>query len=203
MKKKTLLIMIFMALAVLFGVLVFFLRGGSLSNPDLKSLVIKGTIKPSETFIDYADPAGFSFSYSDNLSITKNETEDPNSYADLQLYSKDVSGSINLKIVDTKLKTLEDWLKESKIASSSAVEKKLGEMKAFEAKTPDRLMLGALDQGVLFTIEVPLIEQDFWMKVYDRLLSDFTFVSPSADTAQGGSVSSSEDVTFEAEEVVE
>lgn len=203
MKKKMLLVMILIALAVLVGLFFFFKRGGPLSTPDSNSPFTKGPANPSETFINYNDPAGFSFSYPDNLSITKNETEDPNSYADLQLYSKDVSGSINLKITDTKLKTLDDWLKESKVASSSAVEKNLGNLKALEVKTADRLMLGALDQGVFFTVEVPLIEQDFWMKVYIKLLSDFTFASPSANTAQGGSDSSSEDVTFEAEEVVE
>lgn len=185
---------------LLAGVLALFQKKGPLSIPLSDTSVRQ--VKPSETSIEYTDPTGFSFSYPDNLSIAKNEAEDPNSYADLQLYSKDVSGSISLKIADTKLKTLDDWLKESKVSSDSATEKKLGELKAIESRVSDRLMLAAIDKGVLFRIEVPLIEEGFWMRVYNKLLTDFAFVSPVSNDTQGVS-DSSDDVTFEAEEVVE
>ena len=73
-----------------------------------------------------------------------------------------------------------------------------------EIKTADRLMLGAIDQGVLFTIEMPLIEEDFWIKVYNKVVSEFTFNSPdSQSTSAGGISSSSDEVIFEGEEVVE
>ena len=134
------------------------------------------------------------------MSIEKNEETDDSTYADLQLFSKDVSGSLSLRITDTKLKTLDDWLKESSVSSAPA-QKQLGNLKALEVKTNDRLMLAAIDQGVLFSIEVPLIEQDFWMKVYDKVLTDFTFAAPETITA--GVSDSSGEVVFEGEEVVE
>lgn len=160
-------------------------------------------IKPSETDIEYVDPAGFSFSYPDNLSISKAEINDPSTYADLLVSSKEISGSLNLKITDSKFKSLDDWLKINQIsASNTPKETKLGTFKAQEVKTADRLLLGALDQGVLFTIEMPLVEQDFWMKVYNKILADFTFVSPETKTSSQISNSSS-DVIFEGEELVE
>ena len=164
---------------------------------------IPGTkeVKPSETFIEYVDPAGFSFNYPDNLSIEKNEAIDASTYADLQLFSKDVSGSLALRITDTKLKTINDWVKEAS-SSNQPVEKKLGNLKAMEIKTSDRLMLGAIDQGVLFSIEVPLLEQDFWTKVYEKVLTDFTFAVPETTTSTAGS-GSSDEIIFEGEEVVE
>lgn len=151
---------------------------------------------PSSNFLDYADPAGFNFSYPDNLSIIKNDIAD-NEYADITLSSKDVNGSLNLKISDSKFKTLDEWIKLNKVAAKEEQkEVKLGNLKAIEIKTTDRLYLGALDQGILFTIEIPLIEEEFWMKVYNKVLSGFSFVAPA-------SASGPNDVSFEGEEVVE
>lgn len=184
-------------------------KASPIEQPNLTKPVKE--IKPSETFIEYTDPAGFSFSYPDNLSIEKTEIEDPNAYADLQIYSKDVNGSIKLKIVDTKFTSLNAWLDSTGAKPLSSgndttgknipSKKKLGNLDALEVKTTDRLMLGALDQKVLFTIEVPLVEEKFWMEVYEKILEEFSFVSPETNTTSGESTSS--DVTFEGEEVIE
>lgn len=185
---------------------VIFLNWQGGSGPDkqhsLTAPVKKNT--PSETLIEYTDPAGFSFSYPDNLSIEKFDIEDPNVYTDLQLFSKDVNGSIKIKIEDTKFKSLDEWIKSNNSsASASPQEKKLGNLDAKEIKTNDRLLLGAIDQKVLFTIEVPLIEEQFWMKVYDKLISGFSFVTPQENSAAAGSDTNQSDVIFEGEEVVE
>lgn len=188
-------IKIILAILVLGAVAVgFMIFKPSEQKSSLQSAVSESKKKePSDTLLDYTDPAGFSFSYPDNLSIVKNDTAD-NEYADLTLSSKDVNGSLTLKIADSKIATLNDWLK---LYKSEPVEKKLGNLKAMEVKTPDRLYLGALDQGILFTIEMPRVEEEFWMKVYDKLLSGFSFVAPAAAAA------TPDDVSFEGEEVVE
>jgi hypothetical protein len=167
-------------------------------------------VVPSKTFIDYNDPTGFSFSYPDNLSISNTASGDmdaavdPNAYADLQLFSKDKSGSLSLRIADTKLKTLDEWLKDNGIPETTIPEeKKLDDLRAFEVKTEDRLMLAALDQGVLFTIESPRIEEPFWGEVYNQVLTGFTFTPPEVVDKQASAASSGEDVIFEGEEVIE
>mgnify|MGYP001564909481 CR=1 FL=1 len=195
MKKALLIILVIAAATAAFVVLNPFKKGPLISS-NLQE-VIKVN-EPSGTFINYADPAGFVFSYPDNLSITKNETTDSD-YADITLSSKDASGSLNLKIADSKFKTLDEWLKLNKAAAKEEPkEVKLGNLKAMEVKTSDRLYLGALDQGVLFTIEMPLIEEDFWMKVYEKVISGFSFTSPETVATGAGS-----EVIFEGEEVVE
>jgi len=198
-KQKTLFLIILAVVIVAAGLLYFFSAPKKQSGSPYSPEIIKEA-KPSETFIEYSDPVGFSFKYPDNLSIEKTEEVEASTYADLQLFSKDVSGSLALRISDTKLKTVEDWAKE--LSGNTPSEKKLGNLKALEVKTSDRLMLGAIDQGVLFSIEVPLIEQEFWMKVYETVLSEFTFIAPAANTA-GGVSSGDEGVVFESEEVVE
>lgn len=189
---------------VFIGAGLFFLRPYFFSSPNSNLIGLpKGKIEPSTTFIEYVDPVGFSFSYPDNLSIEKLTTEDPSTYTDLQLYSKDVNGSLNIKIVDSKLKSLDEWVKQEK-ATASSKEVKLGNLDAKEATTSDRLMLGALDQGVLFTVDMPLLEQDFWGLVYQKVISGFTFVSPETIIQDGVSANSGGDeVIFEGEEVVE
>ena len=195
MKKALLIILVIAAATAAFVVLNPFKKGPLISS-NLQE-VIKVS-EHSSTFINYEDPAGFEFEYPDNLSIAKNETTDSD-YADITLSSKDVSGSLNLKITDSKFKTLGEWLKLNKAAAKEAPkEVKLGNLKAMEVKTADRLYLGALDQGVLFTIEMPLIEEDFWMKVYEKVISGFSFTSPETVATEAGS-----EVIFEGEDVVE
>lgn len=202
-------ILIGAALLLVLAILIIFInRGGQktdLKNPTSKDMAEAPKVVPSETYIDYSDPSGFSFSYPDNLSLTKNDEVDNNTYADIQLYAKGVNGSLSLNISDTKLKTLEEWLKQNQISSKvTPKEVKLGSLKALEVKTTDRLMLGAIDQGILFTVEMPLIEEDFWMKVYGKVVSDFAFNSPaSQNISGGGEASSSDGISFEGEEVVE
>lgn len=196
--KKTILL-----LGLVIGLIVLGLRFLNvftpkvpLVNPRSELLETTKKIVPSETFIEYADPAGFSFKYPDNLSIKATEIEDDSTFADLQLASNDISGSLSLKITESKLKSLEEWLKSNKITQTPK-EVKLGSLKAIEVSLSDRLMLASLDQGVLFTIEMPLVEENFWIKVYDKILSEFTFATPTAaNTTQS-------DVSFEGEEVVE
>lgn len=205
MKKKVLFCLVLIAAVVIAGLIIFFIQNKNPSASLQSGLTrdIKET-EPSETFIDYSDPAGFSFSYPDNLSISKAEIEDPELYADLQLFSKDVSGSLKIRIADSKFKSMDDWLKANNIsASNTPKEVELGNLKALEVKTNDRLLLGALDQGVLFTIEMPLIEQDFWIKVYEKILSGFEFSSPDTIESTGVLTTTEEDVIFEGEEVVE
>lgn len=157
-------------------------------------------VAPSETMIDYTDPTGFTLSYPDNLSIIKNDIADEATYADIQLSSKQVSGSLNLKITDSKFTTLDEWIKLNRAAATETPKDvKLGSLQGKEIKTTDRLLLGALDHGVFFSIEMPLIETNFWMKAYEKVLAGFSFISPQAATAD----TSGSDVTFEGEEVVQ
>ncbi len=201
MSKKLLLILV--AGLIIVGILIFnpFKQQSNLLSPLSSQPTVK-KILPSETTTEYIDPAGFTLSYPDNLSITKNEITDNSTYADIQLSSKDVSGSLNLKITDSKFKIIDEWIKLNKdAAAEQQKEVSLGNIKGTEIITKDRLLLGALDSGIFFDIEVPLIEKDYWMKVYNKVLTGFSFVAP--ETAAGNADSSSNDVSFESEEVVE
>ncbi|OGE64543.1 hypothetical protein A3J13_00755 [Candidatus Daviesbacteria bacterium RIFCSPLOWO2_02_FULL_36_8] len=203
MGRKIIPLVIIIVLLILGAWYLFFRPSSNLASSTSQSLSTFQTQKkaqPSETLIDYEDPSGFSFSYPDNLSISKADLDD-NTYADLELSSKDVSGSLSLKITDSKFKTLDEWVKLNREASKEEPrEVKLGTLKAIQITTADRIMLGSLDQGIFFSIEMPKIEEGFWNEVYNKLTSNFSFVSPSTASSQG---TSSDDVSFEGEEVVQ
>ena len=213
--RKTLILAVG-AVCLVVGLVAFFIlnpKGSTkqaLSEPETQKEVV-----PSKTYIDYEDPAGFSFSYPDNISLANriaendDSTADPDAYADLQLFSKDKSGSINLRIEDTKLKTIDDWKKGNQIpAEITPTEKKLGSLTAEEFRTKDRVMLVSIDQGILFTVDMPIIEEVFWNEVYEKVISGFSFGAPETEVAQAGSGGSAaapagDEVIFEGEEVVE
>lgn len=203
MKKE---IVLGLGLAALVGIGIFLLNPSnqkdSLVIPLTNQLEQTKKILPSETLIDYQDPSGFTLSYPDNLSITKNDIEDENTYADIDLTTKGVNGSLSLKISDSKFKTIEEWLNLNKEAAiQPPKEVKLGSLTGMEVKLNDRLLLGVLDKGVFFDIEIPLVEEDFWMKVFEKVLVSFSFVSPESASSQIDT--SSDAVAFEGEEVVE
>ncbi len=200
---KLVLILGFVVLLIITAVVIF--RPGQENSPLTNPLIPRPkTAEPSQTNKEYADPAGFSFEFPDNLSITKNEIEDNKTYADLQLTSKDVSGNLTLKITDSKFTTIDEWLKINKEATvGDPKEVKLGNLKAVEIKTSDRLLLAALDQDILFTIEMPLVEESFWMKVCNQIKTGFSFELPDNTASSTNAGSSTADVSFEGEEVIE
>lgn len=199
MQKKILLLLIIGLAVTIYLVLNPAKQKAPLSNP-LPQKAAK-EILPSETSLEYTDPSGFSFSYPDNLSILKNDITDNSTYADIQLSSKDVNGNLSLKITDSKFATLDEWLKSNKVTSSEVPkEVQLGNLKGVEVKLKDRLLLGILDKGVFFNIEMPLVEENFWMKVYSKVLASFSFAAPENASSTDASANN---VIFEGEEVIE
>ena len=200
-KKTILLLIVTLAVVVLVGKMLLFsdYKKNLLITPLTNHQPTNQTL-PSQTLKTYSDAAGFSFNYPDNLSLVRNELLDTAAYADIQLSAKGVDGSLNLKIADSKLASLDEWVKSNKVASESATEAKLGTLLARQIQLRDKLLLGALNQGILFTLEIP--QTDFWQKVSQKVAADFSFAPPQLEGSTSGNTST-EDVIFEGEEVVE
>lgn len=199
MNKKIVLVLTGIGLLILIIFILNPLKQKNLLSPANTSQQPTSEIIPSKTLKTYTDPSGFSFNYPDNLSLLNNGLKDEGSYAELQLSANGVAGSLFLKIADSKLATLDEWVKMKNSGAEPPKEMTLGNLKALQIKSNDKLMLGALDQGILFTIEIP--QENFWVEVLNIVTADFSFAPPPADeTSQD---SSSSDVTYDGEEVVE
>lgn len=213
MPRKTLVTLILLGIVIIGIWYVFFgQKKVSLSSPlsvnlEQENSPSLSSLKPSKTLKDYADPSGFSFSYPDNLSLVSNEPKTTRVYSDLDLSAKGFTKGLKIEISDSSFKSLNDWVKANETEQSTKKDVKLGTLKAIEITASNRILLGALDQGVLFTIDASLSEnKDFWMEVYNQVVKDFTFVAAGKDTAKAPTTQSvgesSSDVTFEGEEVV-
>lgn len=205
MNKKTLLLLglviIVLVVAVWF-VLNFNKQKNNLPSPISTEQQAKVEITPSKTTKSYSDPSGFSFNYPDNLSLLNSDSVGPNTYADIKLTANGIGGSLDLKISDTQFPSITEWLKANSITVTPK-EASLGSLKALEVTTKDKLLLAALDQGVLFTIEIPKGENNFWADVYKKVVEEFSFAPPAVNTTSQGVITVTDEVIFEGEEVVE
>lgn len=201
MNKNVIWLSLFLVFCISIGIFITIFTAKKINPISTLIQLNNKPLIPANTFIEYVDPAGFSFNYPDNLSLEKREIGDTTTYSDIQLFSKDISGSLTLRVEDTKFTTLEDWAKKMGAANDLTSPAKLGTLKALQFKSVDRLYIGAIDQGILFTIEMPLLEEEFWTKVSSKVTTDFAFITPDNSTAQ--SAAGVESVAFEGEEVVE
>lgn len=203
-KKLALITLILAGVMAVSWKYIFLQKGSSFTTPQsdnqLPSLG-KSQLSVSKTVKEYTDQSGFSFNYPDNLSLTNNEIKSERTYADIKLSMKELEGDISIVISDSSFNKLEDWALANSVESSTVTEAKLGNLKASEMLNTDRLILGVLDQGVLFTVEVKFGDsRDFWMEAYNKILEEFTFVIPTANSISTANFS--EEVIFEGEEVV-
>lgn len=202
MTKKLNIILILLILIALGGLLFWILGPKSVSTLQSPLSDQEEKITPSQSLTTYEDPSGFKFDYPDNLSIAKQETSDESIYSSLQLYSKQTDGSISLEISDTKLKNTDDWIAKNNYSTAQIKNSKLGSLDAKEIKTADRLYLVAIDKGILFSFEMPPLNESFWTPVFQKLSTAFSFGVPETSNTQAASAPE-ELVFFEGEETVE
>lgn len=190
------------------GIISYFVMNQSLPQEKEKITALPNAkIELSKTEKDYTDPSGFTFNYADNLSLEKKESTDNAIYATVVLTEKSMSGNITVTIQDTKIKTTDAWLTQNKYASDSATitQKQLGSLPAAEVKTKEKILLVAIDKGVLFLIETLFGgEEGFWTEGYGTVSKSFAFVQPQAES-NGGTTSAAsgvDDISIE-EDIVE
>lgn len=168
-------------------------------------------IAPSTTLQEYTDPSGFTFEYPDNLTLAPQEIKDTAVYAHVLITAPKVEGDITVKVQDTKAVSLEKWIVDNKEIVSSEIGKEvtLGGLDAREFMLPNKTLIVAVDQKILFTIEImPKTEKKYWENVSSIILSSFSFgtseVGSDSTSAPAPIADSADDsVVSEGEEVIE
>ncbi|MBI3366033.1 hypothetical protein HY041_00190 [Candidatus Roizmanbacteria bacterium] len=172
-------------------------------KPQENKTIVAFLKQPSKTLKVYKDDSGFSFKYSEDLQVNKIDTTDPAAYANLEITATQTKGNIKIEIADTKLKSVDDWFGESKLSSTTnKKEIKIGEIIGSQMQTENKILAAAINQNILFTIEVDLQNQKYWNDVYDTLLSSVNFVpQPSSNVSETQPSDNVSDVTLEEETV--
>lgn len=206
-KKKVVIILIVLAVV---GTFIFIFKSlGDNSKPSQEQDLTQNKPTLSKKLKTFTDSSGFKFSYADNLQLSTVETKDPDVYSKLEIVSEDLEGSININVVQTDLKTFEQWKKASDLTlKDSEVKKiKLGDLTGQQFASDGKIVTVALDQGVLFTISVtPEDDKNFWQEAYDRVVKTFSLTPPPANAApedSSGESAEDSDLIFEGEEVIE
>lgn len=131
MKNKMVLIAVAGGLLVAAVIFMIFRPGTKevVENKTETEVTAEATPTKEMEMLTWKDEAGFVFNYPANLKIKQN-TEDNESYSNLEITAEGKEGKITILAKDTKLKSIDEWNKEK------AVNK-----------------IGRIDQGILFTIE--------------------------------------------------
>ncbi len=134
-------------------------------------------VRPEEEILtqEWQDPAGFTFSYNQDLKIN-NHPEDEVNYANLELFQKDRQGSIMILVSDSRYATLEDWLKKDPaLVNGSALETKVAGLIAKKVAVGEKVFTGFFDsEGVFYLLVLnPNTETTFWRKNYELILESF------------------------------
>lgn len=198
MSKKYVIIGIVLLIVVLGAAGGYFLfnknnssqEQSSLSNFGLSSSLTGTESKFNDPLIDYQDLSGYSFSYPGTVSV-KDVTPDDDSYYSSLTLSK---GSETMKINITAGNI--DPYKTNKSATLSG-STTIGGIKASEYSLNGRLILVAIDQGVLYVVDSPK-DGGFWEDAQAKIVSSFKFAGQEAGSAGANDVN-----TDYEEEVVE
>lgn len=172
-------------------------------SSSIVSPVAGPTVESEVKLTTWEDPAGFSFSYPENIAIDPHE-EDKENYAHLELTSpSDSEGKIIIWVRETDYTDIEDWVEEASRDVQVLDTELDGEpAKKIAYSDPQKLVTAAIDIDALVLIEMTPDDQGYWQAVYDQVLKSFTFIplegeattAPAPAESSGGIIEESEEV---------
>ncbi len=197
---------LFIILGIALAAVVVFLivaRRNSAANLPSSENTIEAPPPVQAQIRAYTDPAGFSFSYPDIMTLEKNEIDDDSTYSSIKLTDGDAP-RITILVEDTAIGSLEEWLEQNTSTAAKITDLKLGDLDAQQVSTTKGITTVALDQGVLFTVWLAPNSSPDEAKAYATVISSFIFKQPEIQAAPE-SAGNGEDsyVEFEGEEVIE
>jgi len=196
--------------------------GKGLSNNPKKETVVEPVLNivdelPTQTpqpeeIKTYTDPAGFTFRYPLDVTVVSKKTSDETFYSDIDITSDSHEGNIQIRVKDTTLTTIKDWMKKENFKPLTNEIKKIefAGLTATQFTDNGKSITAIIDQKILFTISTDLQKDDaFWKNINDTIVSSFVFATteekittlkqnstPSTDGA-------SDEIDGEVEEIVE
>jgi len=204
-KKNLIVLGIILLVLVLVGGVFWFIQNQEtqeISSPlgpkGLESS--SGQSAGTETAEKYQDEAGFSFDYSESLSVKEVANQDETTYSALEIFSTYYpEEKMTILVKDTNFKNTEEWLLKNKQLGWVTNEAVVSQMNGKFITTPDKMMTVAIKDGIVFTIETPVAHKEYWEKQHRIVADSFMVVWPEAAKPAAGS---SQTVVFE-EEVIE
>lgn len=163
--------------------------------------------------LTWNDPAGFTFQYPDGLTIDKHD-EDKENYAHIEMTNKDHPGNVIVWAKDTNASDVTAWVRtEKRFKDANILDTTLGDKPAKKillVSPSSTLIVGAIDDAILFTVEAQLDEEGYWSNVHDQITKSFVFTplagekqNTSSGDSSGNQSSVTEEATVDEEEIIE
>jgi len=153
---------------------------------------VKKEPTPSPKMETWKDEAGFIFQYPSGLELTQN-TDDKNSYANIEITAKQEKGKIQITAVDTRYNNVEAWVKyDESLKGGNIIETTMGGKAAKKILFGEegKILVGSIDDQILFLIRGDQSKSEFWQGVFDQVHDSWTFfypTQPASPTKKTGS----------------
>ncbi|MEK7544465.1 MAG: hypothetical protein AAB557_06430 [Patescibacteria group bacterium] len=156
------------------------------------------------------DPNGFSFQYPEGLVVNKHD-EDKENYSHVEFTSPDHPGRLIVwgKDPGRGVTDAASWVsQEKRFIGASLLDTTLGGQQAKKVMVDGVtrvLVVGALYDGIVWSVEAALEDADFWTGVHTTIINSFAFipVKEPGSSATSEPAPAVDDVVVDEEEVVE
>lgn len=177
MSKKIKIITAGLLIILIGGVAFWLLRPKQKDVFDQKEISLKPAPIPQTENLTYSDPAGFEFTYPNDLSIQAVETNDKIVYSSLEITGP-MPGKISLRVSDSQSLTTAAWLKdfEKNNVINDVVDIYFADLSgtSFSFSAPKIRKAVAINENVLYTLENPA-DEGYWDRAKDTILIGFKF----------------------------
>lgn len=166
-----------------------------------KEQVVAPTPTPVR-LLTWNDPNGFIFQYPEGLSINKHD-EDKDNYAHIEFTHPDHPGKLIVwgKDAPSNVTDALSWVKsDPRFLGASILDTEMGGQSAKKVivpVTPQVLVVGAVYDSIVWSVEATLEEPEFWTNTLTTVANSFTFVTSKSE------VVGTDDAPVDEEEVVE
>lgn len=202
MSKKKIVIAVGVLIVILvFGAFIFFKtqKKQEIVSPFSEEKSVSLPTTPPGELKTYQDEAGFSFSYSDLLTVKEIPNQDENTYSALELASNiRPREEMTISVLDTNFSNAEEWLVKNKKPGWVINETVISGMNGKLIHAPEKIISVAIGKGIIFLIESPADKEGFWEKQQKIVRENFTVQWPEEQRTSG----SSQTIELE-EEVIE
>lgn len=211
-QKRVIIIVSIVIILTLIGIVGKIALGKKSNIPVTQEKPLASLSQIAQNFLTWKDDLGFSFDYPEEAVVNKHD-EDQDNYAHVELTHKDHPGSLIVWAKDPpKSKTgklvtsAEEWIAiQTELKDALVIDTNWGGQKAKKVKVnglKPKLLVVAYYDGLIYYIEVDLVDSDYWSAVSDKVISTFSF-SPKKETAGEGGADNGDSGSVDEEEVVE
>lgn len=168
----------------------------------------EGDVTPTPgTMLTWNDPAGFTLTYPEGLSVNKHD-EDTLNYAHVEFTAPGKSGSVVVWVKDIPkgVTDTSTWVKKDPaVSAGTAFDTTLGgqpAQKVLLANSPKKQIVGSIFDDALFYVETILDADNYWQTTTNQMLQSFTFKPINITVSNPGTGSAPDDSSAVDEEEI-